>query len=44
MGSYGLDWSGRGWGQVMGLCVHGNKPLGSIKCRKFLDSDELLVS
>ena len=25
----------------MGFCEHGNEPSGSIKCRKFFDSEEL---
>jgi hypothetical protein len=38
-----MDWIGgaedrdRGQGQVVGSCEHGDEPLGSIKCREFLD-------
>ena len=33
----GLDRAGSGWGQVADTCKCGNEPLGSIKCREFLD-------
>jgi hypothetical protein len=33
----GLNSFGSGQGQVAGSCEHGNEPLGSIKCREFLD-------
>jgi len=35
--SCGLDSSVSGWGQVMGSCEQGNKPLGYIKDGEFLD-------
>jgi len=34
---YGLDWAGPGWRQVADTCECGNEPLGSVKCREFLD-------
>jgi hypothetical protein len=34
---FGLDQVGLGWGQVLGTSEYGNEPLGSIKCREFLD-------
>jgi len=36
-GEHGLDSSGSGQGQVVGLCKRGNEPLGSTQCVKFLD-------
>jgi hypothetical protein len=36
-GKHGVDWSGSGWGQVAGSCVHGNEHSGLIKCGEFLD-------
>ena len=37
MGGCGLDSYGWGLGQVTDCCEHGNEPVGSIKCRKFVD-------
>jgi hypothetical protein len=37
MGGRGLDLSGSGCEIVVGFCVHGSEPSGSIKCREFLD-------
>jgi hypothetical protein len=36
MGSCGLDFSGLGWGPVVGFCEHSNDPSGSIKGAQFL--------
>jgi hypothetical protein len=33
---HGLDCLGSGYGQVLGPCVCGNEPSGSIKCEEFL--------
>jgi hypothetical protein len=33
----GMGSSGTGYGQVAGFCYYGIEPLGSIKCREFLD-------
>ena len=33
----GLDRSGAGQGEMAGTCKCENEPLGSIKCREFLD-------
>ena len=33
-----LDRAASEYGQVAGTCECGNEPLGSIKCREFLDS------
>ena len=37
---YGLDRSGSAWEQVAGPCESGNEPLGSIRCREFIDQLE----
>jgi len=34
---YGLDWAGPGLRQVADACDCSNEPLGSVKCREFLD-------
>jgi hypothetical protein len=36
-GECGLDQSGLGQGQMAGCCECGDEPLGSIKCREFLE-------
>ena len=36
-GWYGLDRCGSGQGHVVGTCVCGNEPSGSVKCGEFLD-------
>jgi len=36
-GRFGLDASGLGEAPVIGSCEYGNKPLGSINDREFLD-------
>jgi len=36
-GVYGLDRAGSGYGQMLGTCECGNEPLGSIKCREYLE-------
>jgi hypothetical protein len=33
----GMDLSGSGWGQVVGICERGNEPSGSKNCGEFLD-------
>jgi hypothetical protein len=37
VGRCGLDPSDLGSRPVAGCCEYGNEPLGSIKCREFLD-------
>jgi len=37
MWSHGLGLSGSGLGQEADSCECGNEPVGSIKCREFLD-------
>jgi hypothetical protein len=37
VGSFGLDSSGSGYGQVVGSYEHGNEPSGSIKGGEFFD-------
>ena len=34
---YGLDWAAPGKRQVADACECGNEPLGTVKCREFLD-------
>ena len=36
-GGHGLDSSGSGEGQMATTCKCSNEPLGSIKCREFLE-------
>ena len=37
MWGHGMDRAGSEQGQVAGTCYCGNEPLGSIKCREFID-------
>jgi hypothetical protein len=39
-----MDSSGSGWGHMVGICEHSNEPLGSIKCRKFLDQPRKMLA
>jgi len=32
---WGVERSDSGWGQLVGICEHGNEPSGSIKCEDF---------
>ena len=36
MYGHGLDQSGLRYGQVVGICKHGNEPSGSIICGEYL--------
>lgn len=32
---WGVDRSGSGWGELVGICERGTEPSGSIKCEDF---------